>query len=126
MNPIGIDYDLPFAADGRTPARAADQPQVDFRVVEGDYFRAVGVPLLGGRVFGATDRAGSQRVVMVNQTLARRYFAGRDALGRVVWVGGRIGQAVVVGVVGDVRHRGLRIGRARSCPCRWPSILMAG
>jgi putative ABC transport system permease protein len=107
MNPIGIDYDLPFAHDGRKPARAADQPQVDFRVAEGDYFRAVGVPLLRGRGFASTDRAGTQRVVIVNETLTRRYFAGADPVGRVVWVGGGIGQATVVGVVGDVRHRGL-------------------
>ncbi|HYC32168.1 MAG TPA: ABC transporter permease, partial [Gemmatimonadales bacterium] len=98
MNPVGIDYDLPFAADGRTPARAADQPQVDYRVVEGDYFRAVGVPMLRGRGFDGSDRAGSRRVAVVNQTLADRFFPGADPLGRVVWVGGGIGRAVVIGV----------------------------
>ena len=107
MNPVGIDYDLPFAEDGRRPARPADRAQVDFRVIEGDYFRAVGIPLLRGRPFGPDDRAETRRVAVVNETLARRYFPGADPLDRVVWVGGGVGQAVIVGVVGDVRHRGL-------------------
>jgi predicted lysophospholipase L1 biosynthesis ABC-type transport system permease subunit len=45
--------------------------------------------------------------VLVNRTLANRFFAGRNPVGRRVWVGGRIGVATVVGVVGDVRHRTL-------------------
>jgi putative ABC transport system permease protein len=107
MNPIGIDYDLPFAADGQPPANPAQQPQVDFRVVAGDYFRAVGIPVLRGHGLASTDRPGGQPVVVVNETLAAQYFPGADPLGRRVWVGGGVGQAIVVGVVGNVRHRGL-------------------
>ena len=107
MNPVGIDYDLPFSAEKRPPLGGGDQEQVDFRVVEGAYFQAVGVPLRRGRLFDAHDRAGSARVVVVNETLARRYFAGADPVGRQVWVGSSRGPATIVGIVGDVRHRGL-------------------
>ena len=107
MNPIGIDYDLPFSADGNPPASPAEQQEVDFRVVAGDYFAALGVPVLGGRAFDATDREHGARVAMVNRTLVERYFPGENPVGRQVWVGGSIGQATVVGVVGDVRHQGL-------------------
>ena len=106
MNPIGIDYDLPFSADGSPPPSPAERQEVDFRVVAGDYFSAIGVPVVG-RIFDATDREDGARVVMVNRTLAERYFPGENPLGRRVWVGGGVGQATVVGVVGDVRHRGL-------------------
>ncbi len=107
MNPVGIDYDLPFSADARPPGVGADKQEVDFRVTEGDYFRALGIPLLRGRSFGPEDRTGTRRVVVVNQTLASRFFPGSDPVGRQVWVGGGIGQATIVGVTRDVRHRGL-------------------
>jgi putative ABC transport system permease protein len=107
MNPVGIDYDLPFSADGGPPASPAEQPQVDFRVVAGDYFAALGVPVLRGRGFEATDREDGAPVAIVNRTLADRYYPGESPVGRKVWVGGGIGEATVVGVVGDVRHRGL-------------------
>lgn len=107
MNPICIDYDLPFSADGSPPPSPAERREVDFRVVAGDYFSALTVPVVGGRPFHATDREDGPRVVIVNRTLAKRYFPGENPVGRRVWVGGSIGQATVVGVVGDVRHGGL-------------------
>jgi putative ABC transport system permease protein len=107
MNPVGIDYDLPFSADGSPPASPAEVREVDLRVVAGDYFAALGVAVLHGRAFDATDRENGPRVVMVNRTLAERYFPGESAVGRRVWVGGSIGPATIVGVVSDVRHHGL-------------------
>ena len=107
MNPVGIDYDLPFSADGNPPPATADRQEVDFRVVEGDYFRALGVPVVRGRAFAVSDREDAPRVVMVNRTLATRFFGGENPVGRRVWVGGHFGAATVVGLVGDVRHRSL-------------------
>ena len=107
MNPVGIDYDLPFSSDGQRPAPTAERQEVDFRVVEGDYFRALGIPLLRGRVTDARDRADGARVAVVNESLVRRFFGGTDPVGRQVWVGGRLEQVTIVGVVGDIRHRGL-------------------
>ncbi len=107
MNPVGIDYDLPFSPDGRPPAPGVERQEVDFRVTEGDYFQALGIPVLRGRLLGPEDRSGTQRVVVVNETLARRFFPGRDPVGRLVWVAGGTREATIVGVVGDVRHRGL-------------------
>jgi putative ABC transport system permease protein len=53
------------------------------------------------------DRADAARVAVVNESLARRYFAGADPVGRRVWVGGGLNQVTIVGLVADVRHRGL-------------------
>ena len=106
MNPVGIDYDLPFSPTGTPPAPGPRQ-EVDFRGVEGDYFRALGIPLKRGRAIESSDRADAARVAVVNQTLARGFFPDADPVGRRVWVGGGLGAVTVVGVVGDVRHRGL-------------------
>ena len=107
MNPVGIDYDLPFSPDGQPPANEAEQEQVDFRTATSGYFQALGVPLLRGRWFGPEDREKSAPVVIVDQTLARHYFADHDPIGREVWIGGGIGRSTVIGVVGAVRHAGL-------------------
>jgi putative ABC transport system permease protein len=107
MNPVGIDYDLPFAADGSPPPPTAEREEVDFRVVAGAYFQSIGVPVMRGRVFDDGDREDAAKVVIVNRTLGQRFFAGQNPVGRRVWVGGGIGAATVVGMVGDVRHRSL-------------------
>jgi ABC-type antimicrobial peptide transport system permease subunit len=63
------------------------------------------VPVRAGRTFSMSDGADAPRVVVVNETLARRLWPGQDAVGQVL----RFGQSdiTVIGVVGDVRQRGL-------------------
>jgi putative ABC transport system permease protein len=78
-------------------------PEAFIRVVTDGYFEALGVPLKSGREFTESDRASSEPVVMVNETLARTLWPGRDAVGQMVTQdGGRR----VVGVVADVHHGG--------------------
>jgi ABC-type antimicrobial peptide transport system permease subunit len=76
--------------------------EAEFRSVSSSYFDAMGVPLRLGRAFGDGDRQGSAPVVVVNETLARRYFSG-EALGKQIRVaGGELRE--IVGVVADVRQ----------------------
>jgi putative ABC transport system permease protein len=80
--------------------------------VNEDYFRAMRIPVRKGRGVAASDVATAPPVVVVNETTARRYWAGEDPVGRRIgWrVGGPQDPMVwreVVGVVGDVRHAGL-------------------
>jgi predicted permease len=70
------------------------------RVVAGDYFRAVGIPVIEGRVFDAQDVSGAPDRVVVSQTFARRLFPGMSAVGQRIAAGGR--QSDIIGVVGDV------------------------
>lgn len=107
MNPVGINYDLPFSVDGEAPEAATGAPRLDFRLASPDYFRTLGVPLLRGRDFNRDDRHGTPPVTIVNQTLARRFFGSSDPVGRRVRIGGGIGSSEIVGVVADVRHDGL-------------------
>jgi predicted permease len=102
---------LPFAGDrswqvsGRGQIYPKDHhPEAFIRVVSDGYFEAAGIRLEAGRVFAERDRALSEPVVMVNQTLARTLWPGQDPLGQVVTQdGGRR----VIGVVADIRHEAL-------------------
>ncbi|MFN7949876.1 MAG: ABC transporter permease [Blastocatellia bacterium] len=73
--------------------------------VSNDYFRALGIPLLQGRVFSDADRESTPPVVVVNETLARRYWPKGEALGkRLKWGGwGQDEWLTIVGVVADVK-----------------------
>jgi putative ABC transport system permease protein len=72
------------------------------RIVTHDYFQALGIHVRAGRGFLPTDREGTERVVVINETLARIVFAGEDPLGRVLHTGIDDRGERIVGVVQDV------------------------
>jgi predicted permease len=85
----------------------ADQPTAVFRVVSQDYFRALGIPLLGGRSFTAEDTADAQPAMVINRTMAERFWPGQDVIGKRFKIGPSDSSnpwSVIVGVVGDVRQ----------------------
>jgi putative ABC transport system permease protein len=89
---------------------AKDAPEAHYRMISPDYFRVLGIALRRGRTFAPTDRSGAAPVAIVNETLARQFFGGRDPIGIRMRLddGEKVPRDVqVVGVVGDVRHFGL-------------------
>jgi predicted permease len=91
--------------DRPAPAPGAE-PNVGVHWVTPGWFTTMRVPLRSGRVFANSDRRGTQKVVVVSETAARRYWPGEDPIGRPVSVfqgGFDVDTAYVVGVVGDVR-----------------------
>ena len=98
---------------GRPLPAPNEAPGVLRHYVGPDHFRALGVPLIRGRVFTPADRAGRPRVAIINQLAARRFFAGEDPIGQRVWFGGGStfdrpdSAAEIVGIVGDVAHQAL-------------------
>ncbi|MGC2694527.1 MAG: ABC transporter permease [Candidatus Angelobacter sp.] len=77
-----------------------------FAITDGDYFRAMGMPLLAGRTFTADDRASSSLVVIVNESMAMHSWPGQRAVGKRMHVGGpkkELPWATVVGVVADTK-----------------------
>lgn len=99
-----------FTADGTAPDPGAEVPLAQYRAIDPGYLEAAGTPLLSGRGFAQTDDAAGAPVALVNRTLARRFFPGGGALGRVVRLddaGLPARQATVVGIVADVKHYAL-------------------
>jgi putative ABC transport system permease protein len=98
----------PFTIDGR-PAGSGEQSEVYMSAVAGDYFRAMGVQLVSGRLFDASDTPTSRRVVLVSRNAAQRFWPGADPLGARVRFrfAGMDYDAEVAGVVGEVRHEAL-------------------
>jgi putative ABC transport system permease protein len=87
------------ASSGRSePAR-----KLNLNVVEPNYFRFMRTPLLRGRTFDNGDRLGSSRVIVINETMARRWWPGEDPVGRTAWLGCRPETRVPAEVIGIVR-----------------------
>ena len=99
--------------EGFTP-QPGQELQVDMRGATPDYFRAMGTPLLRGRVFNARDTKDSLSVVIVNDVLAQRFFPGGNAIGQqIVLTHGEDNHPLppkeIVGIVGGSRHESLAI-----------------
>ncbi len=76
-----------------------------FNIVGPRYFQTMGIPVMRGREFTSRDRAGAQRVVMINETLARRLWPGEDPIGKRLRLGGPSGpEAEVIGLAGDGKY----------------------
>ena len=75
-------------AEGKALPVGEAMPSAELRNVDPDYFRAAGISLLKGRAFLATDRRGSGTVVIINQTLADKFYPNEDPIGkRIAWTG---------------------------------------
>ena len=94
-------------APGEIPSETAGTP-VWFNSVDDGYFRVMSVPLVRGRAFGTQDTAASRRVVIVNQTLAKRLFGTADVVGRHLRLGRKEPvDADIIGVTRDGKYADL-------------------
>ena len=91
------------------PGQPAQERFAEFRIVTSDYFATMAIPIRRGRVFDARDRSGSQTVIVVNETAARRLWPGVDPVGQTLMVPDfmELEPRQVIGVVGDTRHHDL-------------------
>jgi putative ABC transport system permease protein len=95
-----IDLEGRVRAAGEAPMRSG------WRVIAGDYFQAMRIPLIRGRVFSPTDTRDAPPVAIVSDAFARAAWPGEDPIGKRFLAGNatRAGAVTVVGVVGGVRH----------------------
>ena len=95
---------------GRFLANPEEAPSADRFVVAPQFFAAMRIPLLRGRVLDERDGQGAPRVAVINRTAAESLFPGQDPIGQQVCVGPQdADRRTIVGVVGDVRHHGLDV-----------------
>jgi putative ABC transport system permease protein len=103
--PLGGDYDRRGGyLEERQTGRAEDGVEFERYSVSPEYFRVMGLPIVRGRGIEPRDGQASPRIMLVNETAARRYWPNQDPIGRKVVFDPKAPAVSVVGVVGDVRH----------------------
>jgi len=108
--PMVSDFARGFTIGGRPAPPPGEWPVARYRAVTPEYFRAMGIAVLEGRVFTEQDHDQAPGVAVINQTLARRHWPAADPIGQRVNLERPDRQGAwrtIVGVVSDVRHRGL-------------------
>jgi len=92
-----------FTVKGHPSPQGGNDQTAHVRGISPDYFRVLQIPVVKGRPFSELDTGQSEWVVIINQTLARRYFGDQDPVDQMLNLNG---QRKVVGVVGDVKPNG--------------------
>ncbi|MGA9769122.1 MAG: ABC transporter permease [Blastocatellia bacterium] len=106
--PLTDDFVLGFEIQGRPPYAPGDEPSTNYYSVTPDYFKAMGIPLLKGRLFTEQDSKNAPRVVIINESMAKQIFPDEDPLGKRIHVtNGPVTYREIVGIVGDVKQYGL-------------------
>jgi putative ABC transport system permease protein len=97
----------PMLPEGQPDVPLSQRPFLDIEATSPQWFRTMRVPLLGGREFTDADNAQSPKVVIVNDTFARRFWPNQNPIGKHIVVGRGPDPSEVVGVSGDARNKGL-------------------
>jgi len=100
-----------FTVSGAAPVPVGDHPGAGRLMVAGDYFRAMKIPLLSGRVFDHRETSDSPLVIMINEAFVRKFFPGRNPIGQHVMVDrddDKSPPCEVIGVVANTRHDSLK------------------
>ena len=121
----GYDDNTGFAIEGKQPP-PHEEFHARYHMATPDYFRAMGTPLMRGRFFTDADKTDAPAVLIINHTMAERYWPGEDALGKRVtfedkpkekdWIR-------IVGIVGDVKDQPNSPGAE---PAFWWPFVQAG
>ncbi|MGH7620566.1 MAG: ADOP family duplicated permease [Gemmatimonadaceae bacterium] len=91
------------------PTDENNLPDIGYVGIRGDYFKAMGIPIVAGRTYDATDLPDGPKTVIINQAAARRFFPKGDAVGRRIRIGPQPKGAwiTIIGVAGDIQDEGI-------------------
>jgi putative ABC transport system permease protein len=109
--PLGGNVDgYGFHIEGRLHANPQEAPSADRFMVSPDFFKTMRIPLVRGRFLESSDTQTTEAVALINRTTAEELFPGEDPIGRRIMIGPADAQPRrIVGIVADVRHRGLEV-----------------
>lgn len=105
--PLSAKRITPMLPEGQTDVPLAQRPFLDIEAVSPGWLDTMRVPLRGGREFTEADQSTSPKVVIVNETFARRFWPNQNPVGKHVHIGRWPQPAEVVGVAADVKNKGL-------------------
>ncbi|HKV38074.1 MAG TPA: ABC transporter permease [Blastocatellia bacterium] len=106
--PFTDDYVLGFNIEGRPPNPPGEDVSTNYYAISPGYFRAMGIPLIKGRLFDEHDTKDSPHVALINQEMAKRFFPNENPIGKRINVtNGPETFREIVGIVGDVKQYGL-------------------
>lgn len=106
----GSSMNRGFRVEGRPVPKADENVTMDFQIVSPGYFSTLEIPIKRGRGLSAADTETSEHVIVINDTMARRYWPNEDPVGRRMGIGESSKDTswrTIVGVVGDNRHASL-------------------
>src|SRR5947209_6785848 len=110
--PLLGDWVLAFHIEGRPDVEPGDMPSTNSYAITPDYFRAMGIRLVRGRMFTAQDDARAAHVAIINETLARQFFPNEDPIGKRIYISNdapgtpRVYREIV-GIVADIKQYGV-------------------
>jgi putative ABC transport system permease protein len=114
---VGLTSTLPlrggpateFVIEDRPPVNAGEEPSADIRIIDPNYFRVMGIPLRAGRPFAQSDSTAAPKVMVINESMARRFWPDQDPIGQRVtmrdWGPPLTGE--IIGIAADVKADGL-------------------
>jgi putative ABC transport system permease protein len=106
----GASMNRGFNIEGRPEPRADENVTMDFQVISPDYFSTLQIPIRRGRGLTAADNENSERVIVINESMARRYWSNEDPVGKRMAIGDSAKDTswrTIVGVIADNRHASL-------------------
>jgi putative ABC transport system permease protein len=111
--PIQGQFGLPFLIVGRAPVEEKDTPGAGWMSASPGYYGVFKIPILRGRDFAESDTAAAPGVVLINQTLAKKYWPKENPVGQQIVIGKDVGPEFeeparqIIGIVGDTHEGGL-------------------
>ncbi|HEY6338826.1 MAG TPA: ABC transporter permease [Candidatus Sulfotelmatobacter sp.] len=105
--PLSFIRITPLLPEGQPDVPLAQRPFIDIEAISPQWFETLRVPLRAGREFTAADTAHTQKVVIVNETFARRFWPNQDPLGKGIIIGRQPEPSRVVGVAADIKNKGI-------------------
>ena len=105
--PLRGDYVLSVSVVGRPPVPAGDEASANHRVISPGFFKTMGIPLIRGRQFTASDAEKGPFVAVIDQAFVQKHFPNEEPLGKQLRLGNGQPPSEIVGVVADVHYRGL-------------------
>jgi putative ABC transport system permease protein len=105
----GLYTDASFFVEGRPAPPPGEEPAAWYSIVTTDYFKTMGMRMVSGRSFDDRDHAKAPEVIVINETMARRYWPDEDPVGKRVMTGNMNNpvRREIIGVIADVKHFGI-------------------